>query len=133
MCLKKENKISEILKRTLQEIVSVIDVDTSIGKPIENSCGDIIMPFSKITFVSLSGGGEFGKLNVFNKGNSPLGVGNGAIVSIKPCGFIVKEKNLNQYKILNVAEGPYEKIIENVSEFVNNIGKNNNEEFNEKS
>lgn len=129
MCSKKDNRISEVLKKTLEEIVSVIDVDTAIGKPVENGSGDIIMPFSKITFVTLSGGGEFGKLNLFNKGNSPLGVGNGAVISIKPCGFLVKEKQLKDYRLLSVADGPYEKIIENVSDIINNLGKKNDKEY----
>ena len=126
MCSIKQNKIKEIIQSSIAEISNFIDANTIIGTPMSDKNGAIIIPFSQVNFISLSGGGEFGKINVFNKGNAPLGVGNGAVVSIKPSGFIIKEGS-SDYKILSVPNGPYETIIEKVSEFASEIKKEKNE------
>ena len=65
----------------------------------------------------LSGGGEYGRVNVFKKGSDlPYSAGNGAIVSVKPCGFLVKNKG--DYRIISVADGAYEKLLDKASDFI---------------
>ena len=91
-----------------------------IGSPVKNECGDIIIPVSKVTFGLLAGGGEYGKLNIFKKGSDlPYSAGNGAIVSIKPCGFLLKTEG--SYKVLSIADNAYENLIEKTADLISGM------------
>ena len=94
------NKITNVIKSTFKNLSSIIDVNTVIGKPIKTEGGEYVVPISKVTVGVLMGGGEYGKVTIFKKNEDlPYSAGNGAIVSIKPCGFLVKDEN--KYKILS--------------------------------
>ena len=78
-----------------------------------------------MTIGVIVGGGEYGKLSIFKKNDDlPYSAGNGAVVSVKPCGFIVKEDG--KYKVLTVSENSYEKIIDKASEFLESFNAENN-------
>ncbi len=123
MQLKNENeKISKSIEVALQNISALIDVNTVVGKPIKTDNNDYIVPVSKVTVGVLVGGGEYGKIGLFSKGNElPYSAGNGAIISMKPCGFLIKEGD--GYKMLSVADNPYEKMIEKATDFMAEIKK----------
>ena len=116
------NRINNVIETTLKNLSSVIDVDAVIGKPISSQDGTIIIPVSKISVGVLSGGGEYGKVGVFKKGNDlPYSAGNGAIVSVKPCGFLVNEGS--GHKTISVSDSPYEKLLEKTTDFIEKLNK----------
>ena len=116
-----KNRINNVIETALKNIHQLVDVNTIIGKPIQNDNNDIILPVSKITFGVLAGGGEYGKVGIFKKGYElPYSAGNGSIVSISPCGFLVKTKN-SDYKILALNNNSVDLIIEKASEFLDRI------------
>ena len=120
----KRNRINNVIETTLKNISNIIDVDAVIGKPIKAEDGALIIPVSKITVGVLAGGGEYGKISVFNKGDDlPYSAGNGAIVSVKPYGFLVN--NGSGYKLISIADSPYEKLIEKATEFIDKLNNNN--------
>ena len=81
----------------------------------------MVLPVAKVTLGVLSGGGEYGKLGLFKKGSDlPFSAGNGAIVSVKPSGFLIKNCDGN-YKILSVESGAYEKIMEKATDFLSEL------------
>ena len=123
MQLKNDNeKISKSIEVALQNISALIDVNTVVGKPIKTENNDYVIPVSKVTVGVLVGGGEYGKIGLFAKGNElPYSAGNGAIISMKPCGFLIKEAD--GYKMLSVADNPYEKLIEKATDFMAEIKK----------
>ena len=97
-------------------------MNTVVGKPVKTEYGDYIIPVSKVTVGMLVGGGEYGKIGLFAKGNElPYSAGNGAIISMKPCGFLIKEAG--GYKMLSVADNSYEKLIEKATDFMAEIKK----------
>ena len=105
------NKINNVIETTLKNLSNVIDVNTVIGNPITSPDGSLIIPISKVIVGVLSGGGEYGKINLFKSGKDlPYSAGNGAIVSVKPCGFLINEGN--GYKMVSVSETTYEKLFE---------------------
>ncbi len=111
------NKISQTMNALLKNLSEIVDVNTVVGSPIKTQDGDYVVPVSKVTVGVLTGGGEYGKISIFKSGEDlPFSAGNGAIISIKPCGFLVKEQN--KYKIINVATNSYEKILEKASDFI---------------
>ena len=110
-----DNRINKAIETALKNVSSLIDVNTVIGKPIKTEDGEYIVPITKVTVGVLSGGGEYGRVSIFKKGSDlPYSAGNGAIVSVKPCGFLIKDDS--NFKVISVAESPYEKIIEKASD-----------------
>lgn len=119
----KNNRIDKVVETALKNISQMIDVNTVIGKPIKTENGDYVLPVSKVTVGVLVGGGEYGKINIFKSSSDlPYSAGNGAIISIKPYGFLIKDIN-DKYKMISISEKPIEKIIEKFSD----IFEGNNE------
>ena len=111
------NRISETMQTVIKNLSQIVDVNTVVGTPIKDVDGEYIIPVSKVTVGVLTGGGEYGKLSIFKKGEDlPFSAGNGAIVSIKPCAFLVKEQD--KYKLINVALNSYEKLVDKASDFI---------------
>lgn len=123
MHLKNDNdKIHKTIEVALQNLSALVDVNTVVGAPIKTENNDYIVPISKVTVGAIVGGGEYGKIGIFNKGDElPYSAGNGAIISMKPCGFLVKDGN--SYKVLSIADNPYEKLIEKATDFVSELKK----------
>ena len=107
----------------MQNIGNLIDVNTVIGKPINSKDGSIIIPISKVSVGVLAGGGEYGKISLFNKNSDfPYSAGNGAIISVKPCGFLIKENE--NYKVLSIQQTSSEKLFDKASEFIEKLNNN---------
>ncbi len=120
------NKINKTIETSLKNVSNLVDVNMVIGKPIKTDDGAIFIPISKVTVGVLSGGGEYGKVNIFKKGSDlPYSAGNGTIVSVKPCGFLYKDDK--NYKILTVADNAYEKLIDKASDFISELKAENDE------
>ncbi len=117
---KTQGKINIAIETALKNINEFIDVNSVIGSPIKTEDGDIIIPISKVTVGVLVGGGEYGKIGIFKKGEDlPYSAGNGAVVSIKPSGFLIKDNT--SYKLISAKESPSEKLIDKAIEIVSNI------------
>lgn len=122
---KKDNKITDLLTSSIKNLNGLIDVNTVVGKPIKTDDNDYIIPVSKVTFGILGGGGEYGKINLLKKDASyPCSAGNGTIVSINPCGFLIKNDK-NEYKILSLAKNSYQAVLEKTIDLLKeNLDKN---------
>lgn len=117
----KNNRINQTIETTLKNLSNIIDVNTVVGKPINTKDG-VIIPVSKITVGLLAGGGEYGKVSIFKNNNDlPYSGGNGSIISIKPCGFLISDAN--GYKMVGVLDTPYEKIIDKATDFFEKLNK----------
>ena len=130
--------IQTTMESTLKEIRSMVDVDTVIGEPISIDPIRTVIPFSKVSFGFISGGGELCD-NVLHKNSSqqddcdPLNFIGGASsgVSIKPLGFIVSDEA--GIKLLSAEYASYaDRIIDSIPRLIEEIKnivtkhKNNN-------
>ena len=114
---KKINRLSQFSNSDLQQLANV---DTVIGKPIVTASGMQIIPFSKVTFGTVSGGGEYGELQVLDeKGEMPFAGGNGAVVSMKPMGFLIDDGK--SCRIMRVSDEPLDNLIERASEIIKSV------------
>ena len=119
-----ENRVNQVVETALKNLAEMVDVNTVIGKEITYEDGDKVIPVSKVTLGYLSGGGEYGKVSIFKKSQDlPFSAGNGAVVSVKPCGFLVKKAD-GEYKILSVSAEPYERIVDKATDFIINLKDN---------
>ncbi|UOY94304.1 GerW family sporulation protein [Ectobacillus sp. JY-23] len=77
--------IQGLMTTAMENLKTMIDVNTIIGDPIQSPDGSVILTVSKVGFGFAAGGSEFGK----REGNYPFGGGSGGGVSITPVAFLL--------------------------------------------
>lgn len=110
-------KITELIETSMKNLTSMVDVNTIMGSAIKTENGSYIIPVSKVTVAFITGGGEYGKVKIIGKDEHPFAGGSGAIVSMKPCGFLLNDAK-GEYKMLTVNNEPIDKIYDIVNEYI---------------
>ncbi len=118
----KNEKINGLIDNSLQALNTLADVNTIIGKPILTASGLQIIPFSKVTMGNLSGGGEYGEVKMVKELDAlPFAGGSGAVVSMKPMGFLIDDgKNC---RIVKVTDEALDNLVERASDIIRDIVK----------
>ena len=120
----KNKKINNLIDSSVVTLNQLADVDTVVGKPIITASGFQVIPFSKVTMGCLSGGGEYGDVKVVKETDSmPFAGGSGAVVSMKPMGFIIDDGKT--CRMIRITDQPMDNLIEKASEIVQNITAKN--------
>ena len=87
-----QHPIDTMMQTTMEQIRSMVDVNTVIGSPVTGTKGTTIIPISKVSFGFIAGGGEY-MVDVHRRSvpaeNYPFAGGTGAGVSVQPVGFLV--------------------------------------------
>ena len=118
--MQENNRMINLIETTFKNLNNIVDVNTVVGAPIKTENGEYIVPISKVTIGVMMGGGEYGKVGIFKKSSDlPCSIGNGAVVSVKPSGFLIKEDG--KYKILAVSEKSYEKVFDKAVDFLSDL------------
>lgn len=116
----KRQKINNLIDASVVTLENLADVDTVVGKPIVTASGFQIIPFSKVTMGSLSGGGEYGDVKVVKETDSmPFAGGSGSVVSMKPMGFIIDDGKT--CRMLRVTDEPIDNLIEKAGELIHDV------------
>lgn len=115
------NKVSEMIESAMKSLTEMVDVNTIMGSAIKADDGSYIMPISKVTVAFLTGGGEYGKVKFFGNTDNPFAGGSGAIVSMRPNGFLLKDKD-GKYKIIATEKEPLDKLYDMVEKVVDVSG-----------
>ena len=116
-------KISSLIETSMKNLTSMVDVNTIIGRAVKTEDGNSIIPISKVTVAFMTGGGETSKAKIFTKSEDlPFTGGSGAVVSMKPCGFLIENKDKN-FKLLTMDKEPIEMIYDVVNDYVNKVEK----------
>ena len=82
-----DNRLSEIIKTSLDGIKSFTDINTVVGKEITTPAGVTVIPVSKVTVGFANGGVDF--ITKKMPSNQNFGCGGGTGVSITPLAFLV--------------------------------------------
>ena len=119
---KRDNKIKELMETAMKDINTIIDVNTVIGKPFTINAETTVIPVTKVTLGFMTGGGEYGEVkNVKGEAQSPFAGGSGAIVSLKPTGFLIdKGKGI---KLVSVPTDAISRAFETAEEFFRTFKK----------
>ena len=118
----KDRKINNLVENSNVNLNTLADVNTVIGKPIVTASGYQIIPFSKVTMGNLAGGGEYGDVKVLKETDAfPFAGGSGAVVSMKPMGFLIDDGN--GCHLIRVTDVPLDNLIERASEIVKEVFK----------
>lgn len=116
----KNEKLNNLIFTSLENLDQLADVNCIIGKPIVTASGCQIIPFSKVTMGNVSGGGEYGDVKVVKETDSfPFAGGSGAVISMKPMGFLVDDGN--SCKILRVTDEPLDNLFERATDIMRDI------------
>ncbi len=116
----KNEKINELIDSSLENLDTLADVNTVIGKPIITASGFQVIPFSKVTMGNLSGGGEYGDVKIVKETDSfPFAGGSGAVVSMKPMGFLIDDGKT--CRILRITDEPIDNLIERAGEIIHDV------------
>ena len=119
-------KIHNLIDVSLENLHSLADVNTIIGKPIVTASGVQIIPFSKVTMANLSGGGEYGDVKVVKEiDGMPFAGGSGGVVSMKPLGFLVDDGN--SCRILRISDEPLDNFIERATDILREVMQKNDQ------
>ena len=97
-----ENKLSDIIKTSLENIRGMLDANTITGEPITAPNGMTLIPVSKISVGYVSGGIDYAGKKAEEKASSNnFGGGGGTGITLSPVAFIVMKPD-GSCEILNV-------------------------------
>ena len=119
-----ENKMSEIIRSSLDGIKEFTDNNTAVGEPINTPSGVTVIPVSKVSVGFASGGLDFGSKKLIQ--NQNFGSGSGTGVSITPVAFLTVGKNaeINLITLNNNEHGAFDhalSVIEHTPEIIDKI------------
>ena len=125
-----QHPIDNMMQTTMENIRSMVDVNTVVGSPVMGSKGTTIIPISKVSFGFIAGGGEYAAEDSKNKTvpteNYPFAGGSGAGVSVQPVGFLVVGDGT--VKMLPAqTSGALERIVELLPQLIEDMGEGDKE------
>lgn len=114
------NPVPELVKSTIEQIRSTVDVNTVVGDPI--TVGEVtIIPISKVAFGFATGGSEAASKHRSSGPNNMLG-GGGAGVTVTPLGFlVVKDGGVRYLGIPAPASNSIDRIIEKTPDLMDQV------------
>ena len=127
--------IEGLMNSAMENLKSMIDVNTIIGDPVETPDGSVIMTVSKVGFGYAAGGSDY-QISTSTGGEDkrhPFGGGSAGGVSITPIAFLIV--NSQGVKMLHLNESTHliEKILESapvamdkVESMISRASKNKN-------
>jgi len=84
-----DNKMTEIIRASIDSIKSSFDANTVTGDPITTANGTVIIPVSKLSVGFATGGVDFLGKNAPASSKNNFGGGGGTGVSVTPVAFLV--------------------------------------------
>ena len=79
-----ENKMSDIIRASLDGVKEFTDTDTVMGRPILTSGGVTVIPVSRISLALATGGADYSS----RRGGQNFGGGGGTGITITPVAFL---------------------------------------------
>ncbi len=124
-----QHPIDNMMQNTLENIRSMVDVNTVVGAPVSGVKNTTIIPISKVSFGFIAGGGEYSaddsKGRSLPTDNYPFAGGTGAGVSVQPVGFLVVDDN--SVKVLPAqTNGAMERVVELLPQLLEDLTQSEN-------
>ncbi len=114
---KQEERVHELMERSVNGLCDLMDANAVIGAPIATASGWQVIPVSRVTLGYLSGGSDIGAAKVIKEDESvPFAGGGGAVVSMKPSGFLVDDGKECRY--IRTGDDPIDALLEKACELL---------------
>lgn len=122
-----QHPIDTMMQTTMEQIRSMVDVNTVVGTPVCGTHDTTIIPISKVSFGFVAGGGEYTAENQRSRAvtaeNYPFAGGTGAGVSVQPVGFLVVDED--SVKMLPAqTSGAMERVVEMLPQLLEELSQN---------
>lgn len=117
-----DHPIEGLMDTVMNNIKSMVDVNTIVGTPVTTPDGTVIIPISTVSFGFAAGGTQFAtKQDQINPQTPMFGGGCGGGANVKPIAFLVVGGG--NIKLLPISEKvtPVDKIIDMVPEVVDKV------------
>ncbi len=115
-----KNPIGELMQNTMENVRSILKVDTVVGDPIYTPDGITLVPISKISVGFGGGGVEFNTKKVGEV--RPYGGGNATGVKVDPIGFLViKDGTVRMVNVTPPASNTVDRIIDLVPQVMDRV------------
>ncbi len=112
-----DNKVSGLMDTTLEKIKGMVDVNTSIGTPINTDDGTVILPVNKVSY-GFGGGGS----DIPSKHSSTLfGGGSGGAVTITPIAFLVIKNGDVKAIQIEPFNNSIDRLIQNIPDLIDKL------------
>ena len=98
-----DNKMSEIIRASVEGLKSSFDANTIIGEAITTANGTVVIPVSKLSVGFATGGIDYLGKKAAPTGNNNFGGGGGSGLSVNPVAFLVISP-AGTVELLNVNE-----------------------------
>lgn len=98
-----DNKMSEIIRASVEGLKSSFDANTIIGEAITTANGTVVIPVSKLSVGFATGGIDYLGKKAAPAGNNNFGGGGGSGLSVSPVAFLVVSP-AGTVELLNVNE-----------------------------
>ena len=118
--MEKINPIGELMQSTMDNVRSMLKMDTVVGDPIVTPDGITLIPISRISVGFGGGGVEFTASKVGQ--DRPYGGGNATGVKIEPIGFLViKEGVIRMISVTPPANHTVDRLIDLVPQVMDRV------------
>ena len=118
--MEKINPIGELMQSTMDNVRSMLKMDTVVGDPIVTPDGITLVPISRISVGFGGGGVDFSASKIGQE--RPYGGGNATGVKIEPIGFLViKDGIIRMINVTPPASTTVDRIIDLVPQVMDRI------------
>ncbi len=116
----KSKRVNELVGQSMQELSALADITAVVGTPIKTASGYQVIPVSRVTLGYVSGGSDIGETKVIKEGDvAPFAGGSGAVVSLRPAGFILDDGN--GCRFLHAGGDPLDNLIDKAAELLKKV------------
>ena len=129
----KTDCVGGLMETAMENIKSMVEVNTIIGDAVETPNGTVIIPVSKMCCGFASGGTHM----VWDKNEAqegqqpPFGGGAGAGVSVQPVGFLLVGNHDNRFQVVD-DNAIYDRLIDEVPQMVEKLANHKKDAQKEK-
>ena len=118
--MENKNPIGELMQSTMENVRSMMKMDTVVGDPIITPDGITLIPISRISVGFGGGGVEFSTDKVGQQ--RPYGGGNATGVKIEPIGFLViKDGVIRMINVTPPANNTVDRLIDLVPQVMDRV------------
>lgn len=118
----KTDCVGALMETAMENIKSMVEVNTIIGDAVETPGGTVIIPVSKMCCGFASGGTHMVWDNSYAQESQqpPFGGGAGAGVSVQPVGFLLVGENDIRFQVVD-HNAIYDRLIDEVPQMVEKL------------
>ncbi len=119
--------IQGLMDSAMNNIKSMVDVDTVVGDAVDCGSGTVVIPISTVSFGFGAGGSDFAPKSGSAVSEKMFGGGCGGGASVKPAGFLVVSNGNVRYLPVAGGASALDKIVDLMPDMLDKLNKTVND------